>query len=265
MLVMADQKFEFDVQGYMHLRGVISTEEQLAFLKWADEAVARGPVTKDAVIPEGYKAEYLNRPVSRIIDADPRFGACLTHPAVEPFLTEFVGPNYKHIDNDLLFTVPGYKGGAWHRGVREHPTGHVVNGKFICPMVKVFYCLSDVGPGDGEFAVVPGSHRSAFPLELADRVDLPGQHVFSNVRSGDVIIFNEALLHNGRPNVSAKTRKTIVVNLGRSDAGVWQGYAPLPETLAAVTPRQREILSNHSPVWIEPDTRTEAYTALHTK
>ncbi|MBC8076790.1 MAG: phytanoyl-CoA dioxygenase family protein [Chloroflexales bacterium] len=135
--------------------------------------------------------------------------------------------------------------------MRAHPTGHLVAGQFICPMVKAFYCLTDVGPGEGAFVVVPASHKSN--VELAtDRVDLPGQHVFDDVRAGDVILFNEALLHNGHPNRSEKTRVTLIVNFGRSDAGPWPGYAPAAATLAAVSERQRQILANAAAVWQEP-------------
>jgi hypothetical protein len=52
---------------------------------------------------------------------------------------------------------------------------------------------------------------------------------------------------------SQKTRKTIIVNFGRQDAGPWPGYTPKAETLAAVTPRQRAILSNIQLVWQEPE------------
>jgi hypothetical protein len=48
-------------------------------------------------------------------------------------------------------------------------------------------------------------------------------------------------------------RQTIIMNFGRQDAGAWPGYAPNPETLAAVSPRQRAILTNNAPVWAEPD------------
>jgi ectoine hydroxylase-related dioxygenase (phytanoyl-CoA dioxygenase family) len=118
-------------------------------------------------------------------------------------------------------------------------------------MVKVFFCLTDVEPDQGEFVVVPGSHKSRFAIDT-ERVDLPGQHIFNNVEAGDVIVFNEALLHNGRPNPSEKTRITLIVNFGRADAGPWPGYRPKSETLTAVTPRQRQILTPGSPVWHEP-------------
>lgn len=250
MPVSDDDRFAFDCLGYLHLRGAMGAEELAEYDAWVEATAGVDPVAVNQGDAEALRHQ-LNRPVSRVFDADSRFGRFLDHPVVEPYLVELLGDDYKHIDNDLYFTYPGYAGGGWHRGVRAHPTGHVVDGRFICPMVKVFYCLSDVGPGQGEFVVVPGSHRSMLPMVL-ERVDLPAQHIFDDITAGDIILFNEALLHNGRPNPSDHLRRTMIVNFGRADAGVWPGYRPTPRTLAAVTPRQREILSNRAPVWSEP-------------
>jgi hypothetical protein len=247
-----DLLFAFDVQGYLHLRGALTPAEVGEYTAWSDEVQAIDVKALNAADPDGMRHQ-LNRPVSRIFDAAPRFAHFLDHPVAAPLLQEFLGEEYRHIDNDLYYTYPGYTGGHWHRGVRTHPTGHIVDGKFICPMVKVFYCLTDVGPADGEFVVIPGSHRAQFKLAYNDRVDLPAQHIFDDVKAGDIIIFNEALIHNGRPNPSQKTRKTIIVNFGRRDAGVWQGYKPLAKTLATVTGRQREILTNTTGFWSEPN------------
>ena len=244
-----DERFLFDNQGYLHLRGALTSDEVAAYLRLVEENRDRD--VKELNEDPSYLSHQLNRPLSRMFDADVRFARLLDHPAVERYLAAFLGQDYRHIDNDLYFTHPGYQGGQWHRGVQEHPTGHVVNGQFICPMVKVFFCLTDVGPGQGEFVVVPGSHKSRFEVGT-ERADVPGQRIFDDVRAGDVIVFNEALLHNGRPNPSQKTRITLIVNFGRADAGPWPGYVPKSETLAAVTPRQCQILTPGSPVWREP-------------
>ncbi|MBV9467780.1 MAG: phytanoyl-CoA dioxygenase family protein [Abitibacteriaceae bacterium] len=251
MALTDDLRFAFDVQGYLHLRSALTPEEITEYSQWMDEVEQTDLQALNAHNPHGMKP-LMNRPVSRVVDADTRFARFLDHPVVEPLLIEFLDADYRHIDNELYYTYPGYAGGSWHRGVQAHPTGHVVDGKFICPMVKVFYCMSDVGPAQGEFEVVPGSHRARFSIDFKRRIDLPAQHVFDDVKAGDIIIFNEALIHNGRPNPSSKTRKTIIMNFGRSDAGPWPGYTPAPQTLEAVTPRQREILSNTTPVWSEP-------------
>ena len=252
MTITPDLLFVFDVQGYLHLPAALTPAEVAEYTAWSDAIQTLDVKALNADDLDGLRHQ-LNRPISRPFDADVRFARFLDHPAVMPFLAEFLGEDYRHIDNDLYYTYPGYAGGHWHRGVRAHPTGHVVDGKFICPMVKVFYCLTDVGPDEGAFVVIPGSHKAQFKLATNERVDLPAQYIFDQIKAGDIIIFNEALLHNGRPNPSTKTRKTIIVNFGRRDAGVWQGYRPLAKTLAAVTPRQREILTNSTGFWSEPN------------
>jgi len=254
MPVSQDQKFAFDVQGYLHLRSVLTAAELAEYGEWVRQAQEVDVQTLNADNPDNLPHQ-LNRPLSRMLDADPRFARFLDHPAVEPLLGEFLGADYRHIDNDLYFTYPGYAGGKWHRGVAAHSSGHVVDGRFICPMVKVFYCLTDVGPGEGEFVVVPGSHKAQFTVD-DQRIDLPAQHIFDDVAAGDIVVFNEALLHNGRPNRSPKTRQTIICNFGRRDAGVWPGYKPRSETLERVSERQRAILTNPAPLWSEPQLET---------
>lgn len=248
-MVKADERFQFDTHGFLHVRGALSQQEVAEYVSLVD--ATRHTDVRALNEAQELLQHQLNRPVSRMIDADVRFARLLDHPATLPYLEEFLGEDYRHIDNDLYFTYPGYTGGEWHRGVQAHPTGHVVDGRFICPMVKVFFCLTDVGPGQGEFVVIPGSHKSHYPLDMR-RLDLPGQLVFDNVTAGDVILFNEALIHNGRPNPSEKTRMTLIINFGRSDAGPWPGYTPKDTTLAAVSARQRQILTPGSPVWQEP-------------
>jgi ectoine hydroxylase-related dioxygenase (phytanoyl-CoA dioxygenase family) len=248
MSISPDHRFAFDAVGYLHLRSALAADEVARYTQWIVETESTDVNALNADDPEGIRHQ-LNRPVSRFIDADVRFACLLDHPVVTPFLSEFLGAEYRHIDNDLYYTYPGYAGGHWHRGVPADANGHVVDGGFVCPMVKVFYCMTDVGPGEGEFVVIPGSHKSHFKIETKGRVDLPAQHVFDDVKAGDIIIFNEALLHNGRPNPSQKTRKTLIVNFGRNDARVWRGYRPKPATLAQITDAQREILSNEPGFW----------------
>lgn len=258
--ITSEHRFLFDTTGYLHLQQALPAADLHCCQAWAAEAltVDLDQLHADCVAD---RKHHLNRPVSRILDADPRFGLLLDHPAVQPFLAEFLGADYRHIDNDLLHTAPGYPGGGWHRGVSAHPTGHVVDGRFICPMVKVFYCLTDVKPGGGEFVVVPGSHKSSFEFKVEGAGDFPGQHVFDNITAGDIILFNEALIHNGRPNRSQATRKTMIINFGRESAGTWRGYRPKAATLEAVSPAQRAILSNGEKIWAQPNLMAEAMMA----
>ncbi len=120
MSVSDDLKFTFDVQGYLHLRSALTPEELAEYRDWVEQTKHTDVQALNAGNPEALRY-HLNRPVSRVIDADPRFARFLDHPAAEPFLREFPGQGYRHIDNDLYFTHPGYAGGGWHRGVPAPP------------------------------------------------------------------------------------------------------------------------------------------------
>lgn len=88
------------------------------------------------------------------IDADVRFAALLDHPAVEHYLVAFLGEDYRHIDNEMYFTYPSYEGGHWHRGVQAHPSGHVVNGQFICPIDNIHNSSSSSATGWAALSVL---------------------------------------------------------------------------------------------------------------
>src|SRR6185436_9935641 len=165
MAIREDEKFAFEVQGYLHLRGALRSEEVQEYLAWSEHVEKTDVQALNADRKEEIPQQ-LNRPLSRMIDADVRFARFLDHPVAEPYLSEFLGSDYRHIDNDLYYTFPGYKGGAWHCGVPARPDGFVREGRFVCPMVKVFFCISDVGPDEGGFVVVPGSHKRPFEIDM---------------------------------------------------------------------------------------------------
>ena len=59
----------------------------------------------------------------------------------------------------------------------------------------VAYNLRDVGPGDGGFAVVPGSHKASYPFPPEwIELDVPGGRRFVNAvtgPAGTAVLFTE--------------------------------------------------------------------------
>src|SRR6185503_1880071 len=104
-----DERFLFDNQGYLHLRRALPSAEVAAYLRLVEDN--RDTDVKELNEDQSYLSHQLNRPLSRMIDADVCFAALLDQTAVEPYLVTFLGEDYRHIDNDLYFTYPGYKGG----------------------------------------------------------------------------------------------------------------------------------------------------------
>lgn len=100
MSISNDDKFAFDVQGYLHLRAALTPAEVAEYQGWMRDVETTDVKALNAGNPDGIQHQ-LNRPVSRFLDAAPRFARLLDHPAVEPYLIESLGEDYRHIDNDL--------------------------------------------------------------------------------------------------------------------------------------------------------------------
>ena len=82
-------------------------------------------------------------------------------------------------------------------------------------MVRMVYFVHDVKPGQGEFCVVPATHKSNMrsPYEGRNPDTEPGM-IGLPVKAGDAILFTENLRHGGFTNQSKQTRKTLHVGYG---------------------------------------------------
>ena len=187
-----EEKFQFDLEGYLVVPGVLSATEVAELNALADEAW-----------PGEHDESGLRR-VSEVTQWGPRFRDLIDCPSMIPYLLELLGPKFR-IDHDYsMFMRRGnsrsglhggpspqlYEGDHWYR----YHDGTIRNG------LTVFtYNLSDCHPGDGGFACVPGSHktnmRSGLPHDVAT-FKRPAHYVKQlSVKAGDVIIFTEALVH----------------------------------------------------------------------
>ena len=81
-------------------------------------------------------------------------------------------------------------------------------------MVHFIYFTHDVSDEGGAFCVVPGSHKSAFPCPYACSIDEEPGMIGLEVKTGDAILFTEALRHGGVTNHKNETRMTLHVGYG---------------------------------------------------
>jgi len=79
-------------------------------------------------------------------------------------------------------------------------------------LIVVTYALTDVGPGDGGFAVVPGSHKSNFPCPETYREFEETGPWLQQVphKAGSAIIFTEALTHGTWPWTADSERRALL-------------------------------------------------------
>ena len=85
-MVSDDERFLFDNQGYLHLRGALTPEEVATYLGLVEENRDRD--VRELNEDPTNLAHQINRPLSRMIDADVRFARLLDHREIAPATCE---------------------------------------------------------------------------------------------------------------------------------------------------------------------------------
>src|SRR5262249_15679482 len=113
-------------------------------------------------------------------------------------------------------------------------------------MIVATFLLSDVDPGDGGFACIPGSHKSNYVRPPAiTHCDADTQGLCNpSGRAGDLIIFTEGLTHGTRPWRGGGDRRGVLYRFSAK----WVQYGPgvhtvvLPDWAEELTEAQRAAL-----------------------
>ena len=235
--VTHEEKFLFDVQGFLILRGAIDPE----LVKALDQAVVENEAIEHDEswaegLFEGTPAErakfgkHLTKDtgsehqvrLNGLPRLDPVFDRLIAHPAIVPYLREFMGEP-QLVNTWSISKYEGRDATGWHSGLRPEDYS-VRDGMIRSAMVNVVTMLTPNHPGDGCFAVIPGSHKKNFDIvdrkpdltKVDDRwswsgLDTPGAVEITG-DPGDVMIFTEALVHTGAAKTTARRRTTLQYN-----------------------------------------------------
>ena len=145
----------------------------------------------------------------------------LAHPAIIQRLNWMIGAGYRVTQNTALCHVKGSSGQMLHSG-NTNPTiigkhYEMVNGRVHTKSgINVAWQLTDVGPEDGGFVVVPGSHKSCYPLPHSVRLcneRAPIRHL--SMRRGSVLFFLGGTVSHGAYRWEAESpRRTALFTYG---------------------------------------------------
>jgi ectoine hydroxylase-related dioxygenase (phytanoyl-CoA dioxygenase family) len=166
------------------------------------------------------------------------FRELMCHKNVAPVLNELLGVGYRLDHSPLMITQEkGAEGHTLHGGaVTESgepawPLAYEFrHGQMRSQLLTVCMQLQDAGPGDGGFCVVPGSHKSNYPVppDLADLAD-PELSQFvqqPELYPGDVLLFTEAVLHGTLPWTADHQRRTVIYRFAPAGSAYGRGYLP---------------------------------------
>ena len=231
------ERWAFDTQGFLLVEGVMDDA-------WVDAAVAAIDANLDRLVYRGVGDNKLDgdvtladipgaptisgtgRPDLKDLFQLPAphnapFLKMLAHPAVIQRLNWMIGPGYRVTQNTALCHVKGSSGQMLHSG-NANPTCigkhyEIVNGRVHTRSgINVAWQLTDVGPDDGGFVVVPGSHKSCYPLPHSVRTcneRAPIRHI--PMRRGSVLFFLGGTVCHGAYRWEAESpRRTALFTYG---------------------------------------------------
>ena len=166
-----EQRYFFDLTGYLHLEGVL----QGAQLAAAQEAAQRYIDTPPEEVPAGLEINLEREHFHWYINAfafDKALETLTMHPHTWPIVRELTDDRPRLTSGNLMVDVHGKPFHPLHAGVHGPPPLNpeagrysTVGGKIQCNDLVFFFYLTDVHPGDGGLIVVPGSHKANFPHE----------------------------------------------------------------------------------------------------
>jgi ectoine hydroxylase-related dioxygenase (phytanoyl-CoA dioxygenase family) len=200
-----EQKFLFDLEGYLVLPGVLRSAECDALNELADRVWPRG--ADDGLYRRQEAVSLWGQSLVNLMD----------HPTLLPVMVDLLGSRLR-IDHDYcIFMQQGAPSQTIHGGPRRIETDHwyhYADGVMRNGLTVATYALSDCAEGDGGFVCVPGSHKTNFmqylPPSVREQNAQP--HYVRNppLKKGDVLIFTEALMHGTRAWQADHERRALL-------------------------------------------------------
>ncbi|MCZ7646444.1 MAG: phytanoyl-CoA dioxygenase family protein [Planctomycetota bacterium] len=235
-MLTEEDRFLFDLQGFIKLEGVLAPDEIASMLRTMEEAGIKDPENNPNKSRFGnflaWSAAYRN-----LID----------HPRILPWLFELLGPKFR-LDHAYGMAA---RAGATAEGHSLHHTSYLWNhgcyylvekGVMHNGLIVVSFALTDIAPNAGGFCCIPGTHKVNYPMprKWYDLKDNPLAKQIPQ-KAGDVVIFTEALTHGTWPWTDAKSERRSVL-LKYCPSYMRWAQKDMNAEIEGLTPRQKQIL-----------------------
>ena len=258
------ERFLFDMNGFLVLRGVLTPDEVAAANAAIDANASRMKARTPAALRNTARDTPLAAPGARhdgggmLLWDQPHcepFRSILAHPRLLPYLNGLLGAGYRLDHQPMVITQErDSEGFSLHGGPVDAKGRFIpelqyrcVGGDLWTSLLAVSVSLCDHGPGDGGWCVLRGSHKLNLPvpLELANgSSDDFAEHAYMpTTKAGDVIIWSEATVHGASPWRGAHQRRIALYRFAPGNMGYGRGYLEIPpDALEGMTPQQRAVL-----------------------
>ena len=231
-------KYLFDLQGFITVPSALSLDQLKALNTILDEHI-EAECEPDMQTHRFSENLPWGKPYIDLID----------NPTMTPYLDTIIGQDKWRLDRVYLDVIRAGKGPI---GTRLHGGGapprssqyyRFEGGEMQNGLSVVAYNLADVGPMDGGFGCVPGSHKSnyQFPSDWREMEELNPIVQRVTGPAGTAIIFTEALTHGTLPWVADHERRTLFLKYSPHSIS-WSAQYYDANEFEGLTERQRAIL-----------------------
>ncbi len=249
------EKYLFDVHGYLVIKGALSPAEVAAANAAIDHHAGKIQIRPNDL---AYGSANLQGKMGRgdlggvLTWEKPHcevFREMIVHPRLAPYLEELLGPGFRLEGLGIITMEKGAEGFWFHEGGTPYDRSrfyHYHNGRMYTGMTNLAVQLTDVNPGEGGFACLPGSHKANFPCPGEIRLYEAHQERIVQIpaKAGDAILFAECLMHGALPWAGGHQRRSVIIryNSGVVSEGMMGTYTP-PSFHAELTEAQQAVIS----------------------
>jgi len=258
-----EERYLFDLNGYIVIRDVLTPEEVRALRSEVRTAGIEEALDTQKYlhvgIPREYQADpewtgqdgFRYLPDSFILDWGPAIRSLVAHAKLAVYLTAMLGPDYRLDHSYGVFSRGRTSPHVLHNGATPfNPTEMYLyrDGKMHNSMVVVQFALTEVGPDDGGFCCLPGSHKANFRLPSGmpplDALDNEWNTHVRRVamRPGDVLIFTEAVTHGAMAWQGEEDRMALLFKYCQG-ALQWEKRSPLVSGEYSWNPTESRVLT----------------------
>ena len=190
-----EQRFVFDLKGWVALPGVLSGEELASCRAYLDQ------IQDD---PEATDPLYRNRP-----GLGGPLQELLDHPVLVDVMRDIIGPDVEdqaygfRVESSFLYRLPANpdrKPVHAHRGTNLVPSPHgyqYADGRIYSGQTRAVWELNGVDERGGGTRFLSGSHKANF--EVPDRLKAPDSPLWESYTCppGTLLVFCERVMHTG--------------------------------------------------------------------
>ena len=209
-----EERYLFDLQGYLVVEDVLKTAELQSLNDLLDGYdLWNQPRGEDLFFDfwENNDHQISAGPLHRW---DKPFRQLIGHPRITPYLTEFLGSQFRYDHGHAMVMRKGGAPFALHGGGAPWKPAisyQVVDSQIHSGLLVVEYALCDHGETDGGFCAVPGSHKSNFvcPPSFKPLTEVEPWLQRIPLKAGSALIFTEALTHGTLSWTAAHERRAL--------------------------------------------------------